>query len=432
MKHYGIRTHIAICAGQCATFASRILGKGAGGMIGGVVAHKIDPHIVEKVSRPMNVALVTGTNGKSTTTKMLHAAVSTLGETAWNSRGDNMLSGITTALFSRRHARYATLEVDEMYTAQVAGLTQPDVFILLNLSRDQLDRVGEITHVEARIRAAVESCPDATIVANCDDPLIASAAWDCPNVIWVAAGCGWTIDSTVFPRSGKRVHYHDDGTWYVDETYRRPRPHWFVENNTLVYQGDCGKRGDCEERYPLHLRIPGVVNQRNAAQAVAGAVALGVPAAQAVHAVETVAEVAGRYARYDVHGRHLRMFLAKNPAGWQQALTMVSSRASSVIFAINGQVADGQDLSWLWDVDFEQGCALPESTAVYACGERGADLAVRVHYAGIQAHLRKTPMEAVLAAEPGDIDVLANYTAFRDFKALLEKEGFRPCGEVRA
>ena len=426
MTKLDVRGELAVLGARAAAWASRVSGKGSGGMIGGRVASKIDSGILPKLARGKTSVIVTGTNGKSTTTKMINAALATRGAVAWNSNGDNMLDGVTAAMIAQARAPYASLEVDEMWTLKASEAVHPAAFILLNLSRDQLDRVGEIAKVERRIRDAVMLHPDAVVVANCDDPLIASAAWDCPNVVWVSAGSGWHSDSTSFPRTGTRVTFSDDGLWEVDETYRRPQPTWWVED---AREGEAIDSAPIlvtpQGRFPLRLRLPGRANLGNAAQAVACAWALGVPIEDAVAAVGSVGDVAGRYAHYHVSGKAVRVLLAKNPAGWQEALTMIDATAPTVVFAVNGQVADSTDLSWIWDVDFEGSLSLPAGTRVVACGERGEDLAVRLRYAGVTAELAGDPWQVIQSAEPGRVEVLANYTAFRDLTAEFKKEGER-------
>lgn len=421
-----IRAKLAGLSGSLAAWASRKSGKGSGGMIGGRIATRVDPRIAAKLAQGKRVVVVTGTNGKSTTTQMINAALCglTAGPVAWNNNGDNMLDGITAALLTGSKGQYASLEVDEMHLGATSALVKPEVFVLLNLSRDQLDRVGEIAKVERHIRETVNKYPQATVVANCDDPLIASAAWDCPNVVWVAAGSAWVGDSAAFPRTGTRVRADEAGHWYVDDTFRRPTPQWSVVDGALV--------GPDGTSYPLELSVPGAVNKGNAAQAVAAAVALGADVEAAVRAVGTVRSVSGRYATYDVDGKKVRLYLAKNPAGFQQALTMVNTAQladgswPTLVLAVNGQTPDGKDLSWLWDVDFEEGFDVPDGAKVFVCGERGADLGVRTMYAGITAELVGSPLDAVLAAPTNEVEVLANYTSFRDFKAALARAGYRP------
>ena len=435
-----LRSHVATAAGRTAKAASKLLGRGAGGMIGGQVALTLDPSVMRELARGRRCVTVTGTNGKSTTNRMVRAALSTQAHVASNVNGDNMPPGIVTALMNDVDAPFAALEVDEMHLPIVADAVDPAAMILLNLSRDQLDRVGEIGSVEKRLREAVESHPDAVVVANCDDPLIASAAWDSPNVVWVAAGMGWGVDSVSFPRGGRVVRGgpvgNDEGRdWKVvpidaesDQTvtrFRRPDATWWLED---IHDGVSGESGASAtivraggERIPLELALPGRANLGNALQAIVAAHALGIAPVVAAQAVARVAEVAGRYARYDIDGRSVRTMLAKNPAGWQEAMGMIDPDVDQVVVAVNGQVADGQDLSWLWDVSFE---ALREQAhaRIIACGERGSDLVVRMEYAGFEPEYARTPIEAIRMCDPGPVELLANYTALRDLKKVLEKE----------
>ena len=428
MTSLTLRSRVAIAAGTSASWASRRLGRGSGGMIGGKVALKLAPNLLADLAAHRRSAVVSGTNGKSTTTRLLRAALFAIGEVASNTNGDNMTPGITTALM-RSHAPLAALEVDEMHMPVVSRFVNPQAIVLLNLSRDQLDRVGEIGAVERRLRKAVNEHPDSIVIANCDDPLIASAACDSPNVQWVAAGHAWMGDSTAFPRGGRVIH--SDDSWRVVpltsvsgeeglEKYQRPEPMWWLEDEDLSDAAHpaavaCRKDG---LRIPLRLSLPGRANLSNALEALAAAVAMGVDPQAACRAMSQVEEVAGRYSTYEIHGRLARLMLAKNPAGWQEAMYMIDPAVDQVIVAVNGQVADGQDLSWLWDVDFSVLGA--PARKVYACGERGADLAVRLEYAGVHCELFPLPMEALRACTPGRVEILLNYTALRDFKRVLD------------
>ncbi|WP_152310493.1 DUF1727 domain-containing protein, partial [Mycobacterium tuberculosis] len=164
---------------------------------------------------------------------------------------------------------------------------------------------------------------------------------------------------------------------------------------------------------------PGSVNRGNAAQAVAAAVALGADPAVAVAAVCQVDEVAGRYRTVRIGAHQARILLAKNPAGWQEALAMVDKHADGVVIAVNGRVPDGEDLSWLWDVRFEHF----EKTRVVAAGERGTDLAVRLGYAGVEHTLVHDTVAAIASCPPGRVEVVANYTAFLQLQRALARRG---------
>ncbi|HUH71602.1 MAG TPA: Mur ligase family protein [Mycobacterium sp.] len=405
------RARLALAVGASARWASRVTGRGAGAMIGGLIAMTLDRSILRQLGAGRRTVVVTGTNGKSTTTRMTAAALSTLGPVATNAEGANMDAGLVVALAADRHAGLAALEVDEMHVPHVSDAIEPSVIVLLNLSRDQLDRVGEINVIERTLRAGLARHPTAVIVANCDDVLMTSAAYDSPNVVWVAAGGSWANDSVSCPRSGE-VIVRDKGHWYsTGADFKRPSPHWWFDDETLY--------GPDGLALPMRLALPGAVNRGNAAQAVAAAVALGASPVAAVAAVSKVDEVAGRYRTVCIGGHQARILLAKNPAGWQEALLMVDKHAAGVVIAVNGQVPDGEDLSWLWDVRFEHF----EETAVVAAGERGTDLAVRLGYAGVEHTLVHDTVAAIASCPPGRVEVVANYTAFLQLQRALARHG---------
>ena len=381
-------------------------------MIGGLVAMTLDRSILRQLGAGRRTVVVTGTNGKSTTTRMTAAALATLGPVATNAEGANMDAGLVAALAADRHAERAALEVDEMHVPHVLDAIEAAVVILLNLSRDQLDRVGEINVIERALRGGLARHPNTVVVANCDDVLMTSAAYDAPDVVWVAAGGAWANDSVSCPRSGE-VIVRDKGHWYsTGADFKRPTPHWWfdAEDGGTLYGPDG-------LAVPMRLALPGAVNRGNAAQAVAAAVALGADPAAAVAAVSAVDEVAGRYRTVRIGRHEARTLLAKNPAGWQEALSMVDKDAAGVVIAVNGQVPDGEDLSWLWDVRFEHF----ENTAVVAAGERGTDLAVRLGYAGVEHTLVHDTMAAIASCPPGRVEVVANYTAFLQLQRKLAR-----------
>ncbi|WP_134324864.1 Mur ligase family protein [Cumulibacter soli] len=414
-QRISLRGQLGLRAARAASWASQKAGRGKGAMIGGLIALKIDPTLMGQLGAGRRTALITGTNGKSTTTRMTAAALATVDNVVTQSDGANMDAGIVAALATDRSAPLAAIEVDELHLPHVADALKPEVIVLLNLSRDQLDRVGEINAIERKIRQGLARHPNAVIVANCDDVLISSAAYDAPNVVWVSAGSGWGLDATSCPRSGEPIlwdqsvaavggtHWHSSGA-----EFSRPTPQWWLDGEYL-----CGPGG---QRLEMTLTLPGQANRGNAAQAVAAAVAMGAKAEDALAAAASVGEVAGRYRTVQVGAHSVRMLLAKNPAGWQEALSMVDTSADGIVISVNGQVPDGEDLSWLWDVKFSDFDGRP----VIAAGERGTDLAVRLTYADVEHTLIADTLRAIEACPPGRVEVLANYTAFRDLNRALE------------
>ncbi|AWB81061.1 DUF1727 domain-containing protein [Corynebacterium yudongzhengii] len=410
-----LRSSVATTAATLATKASRATGRGAGGMIGGLIANAIDPTIMADLGGGRPTALVTGTNGKSTTTRMLAAAVAKTQSVATNEGGDNMDAGIISALLAGRDKDAIILEVDELHVPAVADKLQPQALVLLNLTRDQLDRVGEINSIERALRSTVEAHPEMLVVANCDDVLMTSVAYDAPNVVWVSAGAGWLGDSVTCPRTGGHVVRTDDD-WYAvkpladGRQFRRPTPDWIVTDDGITHPN-----GQAE----LSLKLPGRANRGNATQAIAAAVeAFDVPFDQALAAAEGIDNVAGRYTTVELGEHKVHLLLAKNPAGWQEALTMVDRSADGLVIAVNAKQGDGEDLSWLWDVRFEDFGELE----VKAAGERATDLAVRLVYAGITHEHIPDTIAAIRACPPGRVEVLANYTALHDLKRALTKE----------
>lgn len=464
------RDHFAIFLGRFAARASRLTGHGSGGMIGGEVAMRVAPRLLEHLARGKRIALITGTNGKTTTTRMLFQALKTQSEVASNQGGDNMTAGILNALIRCPQAPLAVLEVDEMHLQTVAQATKPAVIVLLNLSRDQLDRVGEIAVIERKIRQAVNENPQAQVVVNVDDPLMTSAAWDASQPVWVAAGKGWSGDSLTSPRTGGAIIYTSsppklgtetagtEGRELADgveplasgsdtlvywqsvpintllslgdsrkleanpEVFARPRPRWIWRADSFA-AGDklCAINIQSHTETEFSVNLPGRANRSNALQALVAALALGADASEAAQGISKVQNVAGRYAQLDIKGRKVRILLAKNPAGWMESLTMLNPDARLIV-GINGQRADGIDLSWLWDVDFER----LQGKAVIATGERAADLQVRLNYAGLETIWVSRPEDALEKVEPGAVDMLLNYTAFRDACADFRAKGWMP------
>jgi lipid II isoglutaminyl synthase (glutamine-hydrolysing) len=397
---------------------SRLTGRGDGSVIGGVVGLRMAPDLLSQLAAGRQIVLVTGTNGKTTTTRLVTSAIGSLGqEVATNSFGANMESGLVSALSGAPDAPYAVLEVDERHLPALINATNPRAVVLLNLSRDQMDRAAEIWLIARRWREAFAAHPQCRLVANADDPLVAWAAGSASDVTWVAAGQRWHEDSWCCPDCGSHLR-RDELGWRCGEcTLSRPPARWVLDGENVI-----DSAGTVRE---LGLALPGRANRSNAVMALAVASLFGADVDQALPELRKVASVAGRYTSVQRRGRTLRLLLAKNPAGWLEAFDVLEPAEGSsplagaagppVLLAVNAQGPDGRDTSWLWDVDYRVLAGRP----VLVTGERKVDLAVRLEADQIPFTLVDDIDAAVDAVESGHLDVIANYTAFQQIRATV-------------
>ncbi|MCD9623875.1 MurT ligase domain-containing protein [Rhabdothermincola salaria] len=428
------RTRLAVAVSRAVAGASRAVHFGSGSVIGGRAALAVDPALLANLTARRPVALVSATNGKTTTTRLLSAALGVDRPVVSNALGANMTPGIVAALGPADPRATAVLEVDERWLEQVLADTGAATVVLLNLSRDQLDRTQEVRKLAERWRRALTATPPRRVVANADDPLVTWAAMAAPAVVWVGTGQDWTADAAGCPACSGRIAF-EPGSWHcTDCALARPEP------EVTVALADGPDRDEGQEpaggsgratamvtlpagTVPVPLALPGRVNRVNAAFALAAATAMGADAHRAASGLAAVTEIAGRYRVADVGGTSVRLVLAKNPAGWHEALDLLAPAPAPVVVAINARIADGHDPSWLWDVPFER----LAGRFVVATGERRHDLAVRLRYADVD-HRVATDLDGAVAAVrahtaaplEGVLDVAANYTAFQEF---LEQVG---------
>jgi UDP-N-acetylmuramyl tripeptide synthase len=408
MSKLQLRARLATSIGGAAGRVSRIAGRGDGSVIGGVIALRLEPGLLGMLAAGRQVVLVTGTNGKTTTTRLISAALESLGQpVASNAFGANMEAGLAAALGKQPDTPFAVLETDEKYVPSVLAATQARVVALLNLSRDQMDRAAEIWLLARRWRDALADAPDCRVVANADDPLIAWAAAGAKQVTWVAAGQRWREDSWCCPRCGSHLR-RDESDWRCGECgFARPPVSWLLDGEYAV---DSSGR-----RHFLDLALPGRANRANAVVALAVAEAFGLDASRALPRLREVTSVAGRYTTVQRRGRSVRLLLAKNPAGWLEAFDVLLPAPVPVLLAVNAQGPDGRDTSWLWDVDYRHLRGRP----VFVAGERRLDLAVRLEADGVAFELVDGVDSAVGLVEGGSLDVIANYTAFQQIRTTF-------------
>ncbi|MCW5952948.1 MAG: DUF1727 domain-containing protein [Propionibacteriaceae bacterium] len=414
----GFRLRLATLAGDAVAALSRLAGRGSGASIRGQVLTRIEPDAFAGLLRGRKVLAVSGTNGKTTTTHLLAAAVRAgLGDQAdrlvSNADGANLHYGIASALSQAPKADIAVLETDERVVSDMIATGSPRMLVFLNFSRDQLDRHHEIKALGRAWRVALEKAGDAgpVIVANASDPLVAWSSGTAAQVIWVETDTQWSADGALCPACGAiltRLRTTGRDRWDCPGCeLSQPEASYLVADGTIRLPG-----GDM---VTPRLQVPGRFNVSNAACALAAAVQFGVDPATALRGMATVTAPAGRYATARFGATQARLLLAKNPAGWAEALPLATS--DPVVLAIDAVAADGKDVSWLWDVEYEQ----LAGRRVIATGPRAQDLAVRLSYAEVE-HTVVPDLEDALAGHPRPVDVISTYTPFQK---LLKMAGLR-------
>jgi len=405
------RARLAAAVGRRVGPVSRRLHMGEGAVIGGNLALRISPDVARHLGEGHRSVLVSATNGKTTTTRLLSAGVGP--GVVTNRQGANLRTGIVAALFHAPPGAPAVLEIDEAELGWGIEQLDPELLVLMNLSRDQLDRHHEVGKLAARWKGVLEGA-DVRIVANCDDPMVVHAV-EGRNVRWVSQGTQWRGDSQLCPRCSTRLGGESEDWWCDGCGFRRPEPTvWLDDDDVVIGDGVVGDDGGDGRRYHLDLAIPGRYIRSNATIAVAALLELDLPVADALERWKGIGEVEGRYRTGTVNGAPARIWLVKNPAGWGDVLWYIRSSGHRVVGALNAQVPDGKDPSWIWDVPFEQ----LEGMDVGCIGERAVDLAVRLRYAGAHPSLCRDLAEAV-GDDPSPVEIVANYSAFRALRGEL-------------
>lgn len=389
-------------------------------MVGGRVMLKLAPDAIADLANGRVAALVSATNGKTSTTRLLANAAEQRGPVVTAATGANMTSGVVTTLAAGPPDAMAILEVDEAYLPMVTAATKPQVILLGNLSRDQLDRMNEVAMTARKWRTMLAANPDVTVVANADDPIVTFAAEQAQHVVWVGGGQVWTADSAVCPECGTLLT-RDDVQWHCTGCGRkRPETTWELRWDKGA--GTAVSKSGLELDLSA-LQLPGRFNASNATLAVAVCEQLGFDLAESVKRMCEVTAVSGRYAVVDVGATRLRLLLAKNPAGWTELIDVMPPAPAPVIVSINSNAADGRDPSWLWDVPFER----LRGRTVIASGDRRRDLAVRLLHADVDHVVIADPYapDAPLPEQARALDVIDNaatYTAFHELRTRAQRE----------
>ena len=438
---------------------SRATRRGGGTTLPGKLVWKLDPAALDALAKrlPAGVALVSATNGKTTTTAMASSILSPVRRLAWNRSGANLASGITSTLLATRDAELGLLEVDEFALPEVMRRTRPRVVCLGNLFRDQLDRYGELEHIAERWRSAVsELPPEASLVVGADDPLVASLGegretalrFGVDDPAHARSSLQHASDSKYCIRCGAPYVY--DAAYvghlgaYRCEACGHARPPLDVAARAIETHGLDGVSFSLETpagNARVRLGLPGLYNVYNALAAASLALALGASLDVVVDGLERFTGAFGRFERFVVGDKRVLLLLVKNPAGANEAIRTLEngSAPATLVVALNDRIADGRDVSWIWDVDFEP--LLDRAGRIVVTGERAAELALRFTYGGYpRERLEVVPaLDAALdrgleLTQPGEeLAVLPTYTAMLALQAIATRRGLtRPYWEDAA
>jgi UDP-N-acetylmuramyl tripeptide synthase len=430
---------------------SRLARAGGGTTVPGKLLWKLDPQAVDELARrlPLGSALISATNGKTTTAAMVARILSGRARLAHNSSGANLVSGVASTLLAARGAELGLFEVDEAALPEVARRLRPRAVCLGNLFRDQLDRYGELELVAERWRAAVrELSGDAALVVNGDDPQVGDLGREHParsTVFGVddprhahpalqhAADSKWCI------RCGTPYDYAAAYIGHLGD-YRCPscghaRPHLDVVGREIELDGIervSFALVTPEGTRRIELEVPGLYNVYNALAAASLARALGASLDEVEEGLGAFSPAFGRFERIELDGKSLLVLLIKNPAGANEAIrTLLTGKAPGLaLVALNDATADGKDVSWIWDVDFEP--LLPGLERLVATGDRAAELALRFKYGGLDEGAidvvpdLETALDHALALTPagGELVALPTYTAMLALRDIVARRGF--------
>jgi lipid II isoglutaminyl synthase (glutamine-hydrolysing) len=448
-----------IAAARVAGRLSRLVGAGGGTTMPGKLLWKLDPEAVDRLAArlPRGTALISATNGKTTTAAMTARILVPRMHLAHNSSGANLLSGVASTLLESPRAELGLFEVDEAALPEVIVRLRPRAVCLGNLFRDQLDRYGELEHVAERWRRAVgELSSDAALVVNADDPQVGDLASDRPDAVTFGVddprrahpSLQHAADSKYCVRCGTPYEYAAAYVGHLGD-YHCPscghrRPALTVRARQIELSGLDGVGFTLEMpegAREVRLRVPGLYNVYNALAAASLSRALGAPLDDVIAGLEGFGAAFGRFERIVVGERRLLMLLIKNPAGANEAVrTIVDAGAPShAVIALNDGIADGRDVSWIWDVDFEP--LIPHLRKLVATGDRAAEIALRFKYGG----LAEEAIEVVPSLERGldrglelteagdELLVLPTYTAMLALRKIVASRGFvRPYWERAA
>ena len=461
-----VRLSAAIAVASAIQLASRTLRTGGGTTVPGVAARRVDPAVLTKLSRRLarGSAAITGTNGKTTTTRMVSKILQTAGvRLVSNSTGANLVTGVTAALvsdanlFGKPTSEFGLFEVDEASMPKVAAEAELSLLAVLNLFRDQLDRYGELAYTGKVVASAFPNLPSSgSTVLNADDPLVASLGRLAQNPVFFGVDepsldtgrLQHVADSKDCPVCGTALRYETVYFGHVG-TYRcpncsfgRPKPAYRATHVRVDgLRGTSFRLSTPSGEAEVRISLPGLYNLYNALAAAAMAGEMGIRQSEIEQGLAEFSGAFGRVERVCTGDKEVFLLLVKNPVGFNEILrTFIvgeadcadegSTNTKRVLIAINDNNADGRDVSWLWDVDFEMLADMRTNARFSVSGIRAEDMAVRLKYAELPVESvipdREKALQAALEATPeGEmLYVLPTYTAMLELRRILSDLGY--------
>ncbi len=410
-----LRTQLAIIAGKVISFISQAFRFGAGATWPGEIALRIQPRILRILSEGVpHIILIAGTNGKTTTAKMLETILAP--DAVRNASGANLDNGLVGALIANPKVKYHVFEVDEATLPNALKDLTPEIIVLTNLFRDQLDRYGEVDAIAEKWLVALGALDkNTTVIVNSDDPHLTFIGTQLKTKVKYFGLEDPTLflpkmqhatDTIYCPNCGARltfagVYFSHLGKWAC---------------------GNCALAPQAEDMTARDFTSPleGVYNKYNTLAAALAARELGIHKDQIKEGLTKFTPAFGRMENIVVNGRRVKILLSKNPTGFNESLRTVAASIDKgpVLFALNDRIPDGRDISWIWDVDFEQYKDFPR---YFVYGDRAFDMALRLKYAEIKnATIIHDIREAVLSVKENEVLwVLPTYSAMLDIRKVL-------------
>ena len=449
-----LRVVTAICVCKLSRFAIRLLGRGGTDMPGRL-ALKVCPDLLGALAKNVTTLIVTGTNGKTTTSRMIEQSWIDAGISYFaNKSGANLLSGVTaefamhSTLGGKCKYTHALIESDEAAFKAISKYVDAKVVVVTNIFRDQLDRYGEVTHTRNNIKIGIEHSKNALLCLNADDSLTASLADELPNPV-LFYGVNTPIyqnrvaelsDAPYCIRCKHEYQYdfvtygHLGGYRCPSCGYARPQPEVFVQK---VYCSDADHSVVDLVRdgtvYRTDVNLPGGYNIYNACACMAAGKAMALDGQVVSKSLSEFACGFGRMEKFEINGASLRMILIKNPAGCNQVLNFLSEMQEPFLFVccLNDRAQDGRDVSWIWDVDFEKIAGMEQLEGILVSGVRAEDMALRFKYAGVPVEKIRTIKDygALVKAcveQDKPVFIMPTYTAMLDLRGVISKNyGFK-------